>query len=224
VKVLYLVPAREGSKGVPLKNIMPLAGKPLIHYTIGAAKEVAPVEDIYVSTDSERIKSIVEEMGVPIPFLRPKELGRDNISSEQVIVHAIQAFKQIGRQYDYVVMLQPTSPLRKACHIREALNLITPTTELIVSVKETDANPYYILFEEDKGGILKKVKEGVFVRRQDCPVVYELNGAIYVINVERLLTVGYQKLKMTKYLMSKEESVDIDTMLDFKLAELLMNA
>ncbi|MBK1438366.1 acylneuraminate cytidylyltransferase family protein [Parapedobacter sp. ISTM3] len=224
MNILYLIPARGGSKGVPHKNIHPLAGKPLIYYTVKAAMEVSSNKNIYLSTDSPQIKQIAEEMGLSVPFLRPKELSGDDVSSEAVLLHAIQAFRDLGRNYDYIVMLQPTSPLRKPEHIKEALSLVTPESELIVSVKITDANPYYVLFEEDNDGILRKAKEGVFIRRQDCPTVYELNGAIYIINVEKLLAKGYQQLAMTKYLMKRDESIDIDTMLDFKLAELILNA
>ena len=94
-------------------------------------------------------------------------------------------------------------------------------TELVVSVKETDANPYYVLFEENNG-VLEKCKEGSFTRRQDCPKVYELNGAVYVISVKRLLEVGYKNLRMKKYLMSKETSLDIDDEFDFRIAEFLI--
>jgi CMP-N,N'-diacetyllegionaminic acid synthase len=222
-KILYIIPARGGSKGIPNKNIKNLAGKPLIYYTIKAALEVSKGFDICVSTDSIDIKKVAEENGVDVPFIRPNNLATDFANSENVILHALDFYKNKGVFYDYVVMLQPTSPLRKGHHIKEALKLMKKGVDLIVSVKVTDSNPYYVLFEEDKTGILKKTKEGVFVRRQDCPIVYELNGAIYIINVNNLLKKGYQKLEMVKYLMSQEDSIDIDHLLDFKIAEFLIS-
>jgi N-acylneuraminate cytidylyltransferase len=102
------------------------------------------------------------------------------------------------------------------------LDLIAEDSELIVSVKETDANPYYVLFEENEEGVLDKCKKGTFTRRQDCPVVYELNGAVYVINIKKLLELGYQNLAMTKTVMPKEASIDIDDLIDFEIAEVFL--
>lgn len=223
MKILYLIPARGGSKGVPKKNIKDLAGVPLIGHTIKAALEVADADDICVSTDSNEIAEVAKSFGLSIPFLRPAEIASDHATNEQVILHAVNFYRNKGVIYDYVVVLQPTSPLRKGFHIKEALNLIDKNSELIVSVKETDSNPYYVLFEENQEGVLDKVKKGVFTRRQDCPVVYELNGAIYVIDVEKLVEKGYQNLKMTKYLMEKLYSIDIDDLIDFSLAEILLS-
>ncbi|MBB6327738.1 N-acylneuraminate cytidylyltransferase [Algoriphagus iocasae] len=223
MKILYLIPARGGSKGVPKKNIKDLAGVPLIGHTIKAALEVADADDICVSTDSNEIAEVAKSFGLSIPFLRPAEIASDHATNEQVILHALNFYRNKGVIYDYVVVLQPTSPLRKGFHIKEALNLIDKNSELIVSVKETDSNPYYVLFEENQEGVLDKVKKGVFTRRQDCPVVYELNGAIYVIHVEKLEEKGYQNLKMTKYLMGKLYSIDIDDLVDFSLAEILLS-
>ncbi|MBF4465683.1 cytidylyltransferase domain-containing protein [Flavobacterium sp. LC2016-12] len=221
-KVLYIIPARGGSKGVLNKNIRNLNGKPLIYYSIEAVLEISDSEDICVSTDSLEIKKIVEDYGLKVPFLRPSEIASDSATTEDVLLHAINFYKSIGVDYEYIVYLQPTSPLRRGEHIKGALKLIEPNTELIVSVKETDSNPYYVLFEENTDGILKKTKEGIYTRRQDCPVVYELNGAIYIINVDKLLEKGYQKLNMMKYVMPKEVSIDIDDIVDFKIAEVLI--
>lgn len=221
-KILYLIPARGGSKGLPKKNIKVLAGKPLIYYSINAALSLTTSENICVSTDSPEIKKVAEEFNIDVPFLRPDMLASDSATTEDVILHALDFYKRKGVSYDFVVLLQPTSPLRKSTHIKEALSLIKPGVELIVSVKETDSNPYYVLFEENNKGVLEKSKKGVFTRRQDCPVVYELNGAVYVISVKQLKKKGYQNLKMLKFVMPKESSVDIDDEIDFKLAELLM--
>lgn len=221
-KILYLIPARGGSKGLPNKNIKLLAGKPLIYHTINAAIQVAALEDICLSTDSIAIKSVGESIGLNVPFLRPAAIASDTATSESVILHALDFYKKKGIHYEFVVMLQPTSPLRKAVHIKEAIDCMREDTDLVVSVKETDANPYYVLFQENKKGILEKSKKGTFTRRQDCPIVYELNGAVYVIRVSKLLEVGYQKLDMVKYIMPKRASIDIDDLIDLKIATVLM--
>lgn len=222
MKPLVVIPARGGSKGIPDKNIKLLGGKPLIHYTIEAAREVFSDEVIYVSTDSERIKAVAEETGLKVPFLRPAHLATDTAGTYEVLVHALEHAEQKGYQPDIVVLLQPTSPFRTAQHIREALELYRPEIDMVVSVKETKSNPYYVLFEENEEGFLQKSKEGSFTRRQDCPKVWELNGAIYIINI-KALRLGYLETykKIKKYVMNEKSSVDIDTQFDLRLAEAL---
>ncbi len=223
MKFLFLIPARGGSKGIPGKNIKLLAGKPLIGYTIEAAIQVAAIEDVCVSTDSEEIIGVAQSFGLSVPFRRPSELSTDEATSESVILHALQFYKDQNRNYDAVVLLQPTSPLRTGRHIREAIAAYHPDIDMVVSVKETKANPYYLLVEEDSDGFLKKSKEGSFKRRQDCPKVYEYNGAIYVINIARLLQTGIGGLsRKIKYVMDEFASVDIDDELDWMIAEACM--
>lgn len=222
MSILFVIPARGGSKGVPMKNIKLLCHRPLISYTLDAAKVVASPENICVSTDSFEIKAVVESEGIPVPFIRPPELSSDHASSESVLLHALAHYRDKGIIYDFVVMLQATSPLRTGQHLQEALSLIDDQTEMIVSVKETASNPYYVLYEEDQGGVLRMSKEASFVRRQDCPVVYELNGAIYIMNVQKLLSKGMKGLMKRKFLMEAKVSIDIDTLLDFDFAELII--
>lgn len=223
MRVLFVIPARGGSKGVPGKNIKLLAGRPLIAYTLDAAKAVSSFEDICVSTDSLEIKDVVEREGVPVPFLRPAELATDTATSESVLLHALDYYEQNGKTYEYVVMLQATSPLRTGKHLHEALKMIDGQTEMVVSVKETDSNPYYVLCEEDGDGFLRLSKESSFTRRQDCPVVYELNGAIYIMDVNALRKKGMRLLNRRKFLMDGIYSIDIDTALQFDIAELIIN-
>lgn len=225
MKKLFLIPARGGSKGLPRKNILPLAGKPMIKYSIDAALAVMTSGDeLCISTDNLEIKRVAEECGVEVPFLRPRQLATDEASSEDVIKHTLMWYKGQGRAFDVVVLLQVTSPLRTAKHINEALALFNQNLDLVTSVKESHANPYFVLHEENKKGYLEKSKKGVYSRRQDCPPVYELNGAIYIINVKSL---NRKKLsdftKIKKYTMSKEYSVDIDDKIDFIIAEYLLN-
>src|SRR5690554_4054145 len=120
MKVLYIIPARGGSKGVPGKNIKLLGGKPLIYYSIEVARALAKDEDICVSTDDERIKEVVEKTGLKIPFIRPAELGTDSASTYDVLLHAINFYSAQGKEYDLIILLQPTSPLRKVEHVQKA--------------------------------------------------------------------------------------------------------
>ena len=223
MKPLIVIPARGGSKGVPRKNIKVLGDKPLIQYTIDAAKGVFHDEFICVSTDDFEIKSVVEQLGLKVPFLRPNELASDTAGTYEVLLHAISYYESKGYFPDTLILLQPTSPFRTSAHIKEALKLYHESIDMVVSVKETKANPYYILFEEDRNGYLKKTKEANFTRRQDCPKVWEYNGAIYIINVKALKekTIS-QFTKVCKFEMDETSSHDIDTLLDWKIAEIIL--
>lgn len=224
MKPLVVIPARGGSKGLPGKNIKPLCGKPLILYSVEAAQEVFPDEVICVSTDSPETKAVVEQAGLKVPFLRPDALATDTAGSREVLLHAAEFYREHrGYTADTIVLLQPTSPLRKGYQIQEALQLYRSELDMVVSIKETDANPYYVLFEENGEGFLRKSKEAQFTRRQECPTVYQLNGAIYIINrvsLEKKKISDFTRVK--KYVMDKLSSVDIDDMIDFELAELLV--
>jgi N-acylneuraminate cytidylyltransferase len=224
MKPLIVIPARGGSKGVPRKNIKVLGDKPLIQYTIDAAKGVFDEEFICVSTDDFEIKSVVEQLGLKVPFLRPNELASDTAGTYEVLLHAISYYESKGYFPDTLILLQPTSPFRTSAHIKEALKLYHESIDMVVSVKETKANPYYILFEEDRNGYLKKTKEANFTRRQDCPKVWEYNGAIYIINVKALKekTIS-QFTKVCKFEMDETSSHDIDTLLDWRIAEIIIN-
>lgn len=224
MKPLVLIPARGGSKGVPGKNIKLLGGKPLIQYTLDAAKELFNEDEIIVSTDSEEIRKTVAEYGLKVPFLRPKELATDTAGTYEVLLHALDYMESKGIYNDIIILLQPTSPLRTSIHIKEALQLYTNDLDMVVSVKETKSNPYYILKEENEDGWLVNSKQGKFARRQDCPKVWEMNGAIFIINVKSLKKKSITEfVKVKKYVMSHEDSIDIDDVLDFDFAELVLN-
>jgi N-acylneuraminate cytidylyltransferase len=222
---LVLIPARGGSKGVPNKNIKILGSQPLIGYSIDIAKKCFPDDVLCVSTDSPQIRNVAEELGVYVPFLRPTNLATDIATTDQVILHAINYYKVQGIQLDNVILLQPTSPFRTEDQLREAFTIYNNNTaDLLVSVCETESNPYYNLFEEDNLGFLVKSKQSSITRRQDLPSVYELNGAIYIFKVASFLTSGSLGLlsKRIKYLMDKKTSIDIDTPLDWKWCEFLI--
>lgn len=222
MKSLVVIPARGGSKGVPRKNIKLLNGKPLIEYTIEAARGVFTDEQICVSTDDTEIKSVVESLGLKVPFLRPDYLATDTAGSYEVLLHAIDFYEQQGYYPDTLILLQATSPFRTAEHLREALAMYDSSCEMLVSVKETKANPYFVLREENEQGWLVKSKEGNFIRRQDCPKVYELNGAIYIMNVDALKSKPIKDfVKVRKYEMDEMSSHDIDSELDWRVADIL---
>ena len=222
---LIIIPARGGSKGVPGKNIKLLNQKPLIHYTIEAARKVFEDQYIYVSTDSTEVKSISEQTGLTVPFLRPEHLATDTANTRDVLLHALEQFTLKNKQEpDVIILLQPTSPFRNESHIKEALAQYNSNLDMVVSVKETNSNPYYVLFEEDSKGFLAKSKKGNFTRRQDCPKVWEYNGAIYLINPNSIQKYSIGDFnKVIKYEMDEWSSHDIDNVLDWKIAEALIN-
>lgn len=222
MKPLVVIPARGGSKGVPRKNLKELNGKPLLLYTLEAALNIFDKHIICVSTDDVQIKECAETVGVKVPFLRPVGLSGDTSGTYEVLLHAIEYYEANGYFPDTLVLLQPTSPFRNSNHIKEALSLYNQDMDMLVSVRETKSNPYYILFEEDDMGYLQKSKQSDYTRRQDCPPVWEFNGAIYIINIKSLKekTMGEFK-KVQKYVMDELSSHDIDTMFDWEIAQLL---
>lgn len=233
MKTLFLIPARGGSKGIPKKNIKLLNGKPLIYYSIDVARQLTSDDLICVSTDDDEIIKVVENYGLTVPFKRPDELATDEADSYSMIRHTIEYFESIDKDLDVVVLLQPTSPFRKPEQVQEAINLFSPELDMVISCFETEANPYYLLFEENAEGFLMKSKElkvpifsGLtnFVRRQQAPKVYQLNGAIYVLNVSSLKKFSsFNELKKKKkFMMDKVSSLDIDTPLDWTYAEFLI--
>ena len=223
MKPLVIIPARGGSKAIPRKNIKNLGGKPLIQYTIEAARSVFDDEQICISTDDLEIKEVVKSLGLAVPFLRPAELATDEAGTHEVLLHAIGHYESTGYYPDTAILLQVTSPFRTANHIIEALKLYDADCDIVVSVKETKSNPYFVLREENEQGWLVNSKEGNFSRRQDCPKVWELNGAIYIIKVAELKnTPPHQMTYVRKYVMDEMSSHDIDSHLDWIVAEVLL--
>ena len=222
--ILVIIPARGGSKGIPRKNIKTLAGKPLICHTLDAARAIVDDANICVSTDDKSIVEVVEQYGIHVPFLRPAELAGDTAGTYEVLLHALNFYETQGKKFEIIILLQATSPFRTGRHIQEALRLYTPAIDMVVSVKDAESNPYYSCFEENKDGLLEISKgNGHYTRRQDCPPVYEYNGAIYIINPQSLKKTPLSQFsKRVKYVMDKEHSIDLDTMLDWKMAELMI--
>ncbi|MBD78427.1 MAG: CMP-N-acetylneuraminic acid synthetase [Crocinitomicaceae bacterium] len=223
-KLLFLITARGGSKGIPGKNIKQLGGKPLIQYSIELARKFVPDSQICVSTDSDSIIEVVQSLGLQVPFKRPDDLASDEAGSFGVIKHALSHYLDLGKKVNKVILLQPTSPFRIAEDIKNSIRACKADTDMSMTVKETSSNPYYILYEEDKNGWLQKSKTHDAVRRQDAPVVYEVNGAVYAMQSESILKANsfadFKNLK--KVLMPEERSFDLDNMLDWEFAEFLI--
>ena len=227
-KILSIIPARGGSKGIPKKNIYPLCGKPLMVYTIEAAKGSKYISRTILSSDSHDIIDIAYKYGVEVPFIRPKELAEENTPTLPVIQHAVEWLKE-NEDYipDYIILLQPTSPLRTSRHIDEALEkLIYSDADSIVSVVKVphQYNPYSIM--EMKDGFLKPFLEYDELKniRQLKPTFYARNGAaIYAFTYECLMKRNsIYGDKILAYEMSREESIDIDDLLDLTICEMLL--
>ena len=225
MKYLAVITARGGSKGIPGKNTKPLNGKPLILYTVEAARMVFQDQYIYVSSESQEIKNTVESSGLEVPFLRPTELATDTSSSEDVLKHAIKEAVKKGLLFDAVVLLQPTSPFRNEEHIQSAIIEFEKDPEsLLLSVTEARENPYYTLMEEDKEGFLQKSKQSNFTRRQDCPSVWNVNGSIYIFPKKEFIEGGFDTLSKRKFVMNALAAIDIDSSSDWTIAESLLKA
>ena len=225
--VLAIIPARGGSKGVPRKNVRVLAGKPLIAYSIEVAKAVVQLTDLIVSTEDEEIAGAARELGVEVPFLRPVELAEDLTPTYPVIMHALAEMElKRGAQYDAVLLLQPTCPLRTAAHIETALEMLfaTPCDSVVSVVEVSNTHPFRMKrLVGDR--LINYVEQGFedMRPRQVLPKVYLRNGAIYLSRRDSLYEsgslVGEHCLGMV---MSEEDSVNIDGALDFVLAEAIL--
>lgn len=225
--MLYLIPARGGSKGIPGKNIKPLHGIPLIAHTIRCALAAgARPDQLIVSTDSEEIATVAREYGATVPFIRPAELATDTSGSREVMLHAIDEMARLGHPHDSICLLQPTSPFRRPEDIINSIALYeqNPEADMVVSVVKSAANPYYNLFETTPEGYLHISKgDGKITRRQDAPTVWEFNGAVYVIKVESLRkSVISQFAKTIPYEMPADRSIDLDSPADWLRAEAMV--
>lgn len=223
-RILAIIPARSGSKGIKDKNIRIINGKPLIAYTIEAAVKSGAFEDVVVSTDSERYKEISEECGAWVPFLRSKELAQDVSSTNDVIEDVLLKLRTIGKEYDSLMILQPTSPLRNDKDIIDSIKLFyEKKANSVISMCECDHSPILMkaLDQENRlDGFLSNLNK---VRRQDLKKFYRLNGAIYLSKVDYFLKYkDFYKENSYAFIMDKIKSVDIDDMYDFQYAEFLM--
>lgn len=218
-KILAIIPARGGSKGIPRKNIRLLAGKPLIAYSIETALQSKYIDTVVVSTEDEEIAEIARIYGAEV-IMRPDELAKDDSPIIDTIFHVLESLKT---NYDVIVLLQPTTPLRNYMDIDNAIELfLSKKCESVVGVTENLSLYWALNIEEE---YLKPIFGNKYLknRRQDLPRIYEPNGAIFIstpITLKKYESFYCQKT--VPYIMPKERSVDIDDEIDFKLAELLI--
>jgi len=218
-QVVALIPARSGSKGLPGKNTLPIAGAPLVVWTIRSALDSQFIDQVIVSSDGEEVLELATDLGAT-PLHRPSSLATDSSHASEVIRHAIEGREDCG----VVVYLQPTSPLRTATHIDEALtHLATTSAEAVVSVYQTRLSPE-LMYRMNGKEQLEPVVPHQEVRRQDLPPTYVLNGAIYAGFTPALMRASYHfgLMKIAAYVMSEIESVDIDDLSDFEEAQAIM--
>ncbi len=217
---LALIPARGGSKGIPRKNIRELAGKPLIAWTIEAALAAEGIERVVVSTEDEEIADVARKWGAETPFLRPAELATDTAPGIAPVLHAIEQLPG----HDSLILLQPTSPLRSAAQIAAILEFASEKqTSSVVSVCEVEEHPAWMFRKAPDETLAPYASLDEATRRQDLPSLYILNGAMYWVRTEWLR--GTRRLVgegTLGFFMDADSSTDIDTMLDWRLAELLM--
>lgn len=228
LKVVGIVPARGGSKGIPNKNIRPLAGQPLIAYTIQAALEAQLLSRVLVSTDSPTIAQIAKTYGAEVPFIRPVELARDDTPRLPVVRHAVEFLENNeGYTPGIIVTLQPTSPLRRAEHIDAAIEMLVGAgADAVVSVCETEHSPYWMRRVDAEGRLVPLLSGSeAYLRRQDLPVVYRINGAVFAETYAAVRAEANQLGGNTRALvMERWESIDIDEEFDFKVAEMQLLA
>ena len=220
--VLAIIPARGGSKEVHRKNIRKVAGKPLIAWTIVEAKKSKYIDRLILSSEDEEIIKVAKAWDCEVPFVRPMELAQDDTPGIEPVLHAI---KLIHEKYDYVVILQPTSPLRKIEDIDGCIELCTKkNVPACVSVTGPDKSPYW-MFTINKKGQLNSFVASVrpVTRRQDLPRVYALNGAVYVAKKDWLeKNKTFISEETVAYVMDKERSVDVDDLFDLQLCEFFL--
>lgn len=223
--IIAIIPARRGSKGLPGKNIRLLLGKPLIAWTIEAAKKSQYIDKIIVSTDFTKLSSVAKKFEAEVPFVRPKKLATASAKSADVILHALNRLEMNNDYYDLVILLQPTSPLRTANDIDEAIKMLfSKKASAVVSVCEVEHHPYWSN-TLPKNNCMKNFMNPLIKgkNRQQLPTFYRLNGGVYVA---RIAYFREQKSffgdKTFAYIMPRERSVDIDTEFDFKFAEFLI--
>jgi CMP-N,N'-diacetyllegionaminic acid synthase len=226
MRILGVIPARGGSRGVPGKNIKLLAGKPLIYYTIEAAKRAVLITESIVSTDSFEIADIAKTYGANVPYLRPAELADDTASSVDVLIHAVNFLKKAGKVFDAVCLLQPTYPFREKGFIDFAIKLfMDKQSDSLISVLPLPDkyNPHWI-FEKNMNNLLRIAtgENEILKRRQDLPDAFFRDGSIYITKTDVLIHKHSLYGEKIGYIVSdKNYYVNIDTIDDWEKAEVL---
>lgn len=223
MKNIAIIPARSGSKGVKDKNIRDLNGKPLMSYTIEAAINSGEFDEVMVSTDSEKYAEVARTFGANVPFLRSAQTASDTASSWDMVEEVIGRYSELGKIFETFCLLQPTSPLRSVEDIKNAYALYRKKADFaVVSVCEAEHSPLWCGHLPDDNEFVDFVDQRNIKQRQVGEKFYRLNGAIYIVNIERFLNDKYLYRKGSyAYIMPQDRSMDIDTEIDFKITEFL---
>ena len=226
--ITAIIPARGGSKGIPDKNIKIIGGKPLIAWTIETARRSKYIDRVITTTDSDKIAGICKEYNSEVPFMRPKHLANDSAKGTDVILHTLNWLKSKKIDYDYFILLQPTSPFRTAKHIDEAIENIVSFENInnLVSVTKVHQHPYWMKRINNDGYVeeYQKDDEINYYNRQELPNLYVNNGAIYISKCDYFLkNKSFYKNECLPYIMGKKESIDRDILDDLEYAEYLLS-
>lgn len=224
-KIVAVIPARGGSKGIPQKNIIGVNGRPLIDFTIKEALNSEYIDTVIVSTDSEKIAEVSRKCGADVPFLRPAHLAGDHSKTIDVLINLINELSKEGNTYDYLILLQPTQPLRRAFHMDEAIKkTIDNGYKSLLSVSLVEDHPILIRTINNQGELHNLLNINSTVRRQDFPTYYKVNGAIYINKIDEDFN---EKTSLNDniypYIMEKKYDLDIDEPFDLELLKLKMN-
>ena len=222
-KILAVCPARGGSKGIPLKNLMPFLGVPLVARVGHLVSEISIIDRAIVSTDHQKIADVARQSGLDAPFFRPEDLSGDQISDAQVLIHALEEMERIDNvQYDIIIMLQPTSPLRRKEHVVQAIEmLVQGNWDAVWTVSETDSKHHplkQLKVEENQLSYYDPTGHKIIARQQLTPL-YHRNGVAYVVARNCLLVDLSISGDRTGALVLNEHLISIDTMWDLEIAE-----
>lgn len=220
-RIIAIIPARGGSKGIPGKNIKSLMGKPLIAYSIECALESKYIDRVVVSTDASDIAEVAKTYGAWVPFLRPAKYATDTSKTIDSLIYTIDTLREQGDEFDYLVLLQPTQPIRTAPQLDEAIELtIDNNYPSLVSVCPVCEHPILMRTITNDGSLKNLLNISSTVRRQDFPNVYKVNGSIYINQLNDSFNSNTSlNDNLYPYVMTAKESIDIDTIEDFAKAE-----
>lgn len=219
-KILALIPARGGSKGIKDKNIIDLCGKPLIAYSIECGLQSKYIDSVVVTTDSEKIAEVSRQYGARVPFLRPAEYAQDTSTTLVAVLHAIRTLEEMGETYDTHVLLQPTQPLRTSEDVDKAIEAhFANGEEDLISVKPVSDPPVLMRTIGEDGRLHPLLNYTADMRRQDMPAYYRIDGCIYINNIERLDENSKFANNSVPFIMEPEHAVDIDELVDLQVAQ-----
>lgn len=225
MKILGLIPARGGSKGIPRKNIKLLQGKALICYSIEAGLSCPLIDQVVVSTEDEEIATISKKAGASVPFIRPAVLASDHSPSIDTVIHALHFFEQKNLFFDAICLLQPTVPFRSITDIQGAItHFISSKADSLITVRKVPHtyNPHWVYEQDEKNGFLKMPhgQKNIISRRQDLPTVFHRDGALYITKTSVILDKkSLYGETISHYIMQQSPDINIDTIEDWNKAE-----